>query len=61
MSVTTVFEQILDREHVYPFMQSGRHPSIDVSHNVLNKPISSNAGSGISKADTTFFSSNIHK
>jgi len=35
MSVTTVFEQILDREHVYPFMQAGRHPNIDASHNVL--------------------------
>ncbi len=35
MSVTSVFTQILDREHVYPFMQSSARPNIDVSHNVL--------------------------
>jgi urea transport system ATP-binding protein len=35
MSVTTVLEQMLDREHVYPFMQAGLHPNIDASHTVL--------------------------
>jgi urea transport system ATP-binding protein len=35
MKVATVFEQMLDREHVYPFMQGGPHRNIDVSHNVL--------------------------
>uniref|UniRef100_UPI000834AC9D urea ABC transporter ATP-binding protein UrtD n=1 Tax=Marinobacterium profundum TaxID=1714300 RepID=UPI000834AC9D len=35
MKVATVFEQMLDREHVYPFMQGAQYRNIDVSHNVL--------------------------
>ncbi|NVK39817.1 MAG: urea ABC transporter ATP-binding protein UrtD [Oceanospirillaceae bacterium] len=35
MTVASVFEQILDREHVYPFMQRAQSHHIDVSHQVL--------------------------
>ena len=35
MSVANVFEQILDRDHVYSFMQRAQPLDIDVSHRVL--------------------------
>ena len=35
MSIKTALEQVVDRNHVYPFLMPKQAPSLDVSHNVL--------------------------